>query len=229
VAGRQEQPRSELPPPSAGRVAQRRRTREAIVAAAKRLLADGKHPSIDEIALAADVSRRTIYMYFPTLDQLLLDATAGMLAESTVDAVLASDDYGDDVLARLDALVGALLELAPSTLPLGRKIIRLTVDAEHRDGGARRGYRRMKWIEWAVEPLRRRLAGEQYERLVSALSVLLGWEAMIVLQDVRDLDPAEEERVIRWAVRALVTEMLDEADASPSRSAGAGRRAPRRG
>jgi AcrR family transcriptional regulator len=203
--------------PTTGRVAQRRRTREAIVDAAKRLLAEGKDPSIDEIALAADVSRRTIYMYFPTLDQLLLDATAGMLSENTVDAVIASDRYDDDVFGRLDALVRAFAELAPITLPLGRKIIRLTVDAKHPDDGARRGYRRLKWIEWAVEPLRQRLRREQYERLVSALSVLLGWEAMIVLRDVRGLEVAEEERTIRWAVHAVVTAMLDEVEEPSSR------------
>ena len=45
-----------------GRPAQRRRTRKAIVEAAKQLLASGRTPSIDEIARAADVSRRTVYL-----------------------------------------------------------------------------------------------------------------------------------------------------------------------
>ncbi|MFL6139001.1 MAG: TetR/AcrR family transcriptional regulator [Frankiaceae bacterium] len=197
--------------PSQGRVAQRRRTRDAIVAAAKRLLADGRTPSIDEIAAAADVSRRTIYMHFPTLDQLLLDATAGLLSEGAVDALLDPDRHGDDVLARVDGLVRAFVELAPDTLPLGRKIIRLTVDAEQGSDGVRRGYRRRQWIERAVEPLRPRLAGEQFARLVAGLSVVLGWEAMVVLRDVAGLDPAAEERTMRWAARAMVTAMLAEA------------------
>ena len=66
-----------------GRVAQRRRTRNAIVAAAKQLISEGVTPSIDDVAAAADVSRRTIYLYFPTVDQLLLDATVGLLSEAT--------------------------------------------------------------------------------------------------------------------------------------------------
>jgi AcrR family transcriptional regulator len=196
----------------AGRVAQRRRTREAIVAATKRLLADGRTPSIDEIAAVADVSRRTVYMHFPTLDQLLLDATVGMLSESAVDALLDPERYGGDVLARVDGLARAFVELAPTTLPLGRKIVRLTVDAERPAGGARRGYRRLDWIERAVEPLRPRLTDEQFARLVSGLSVILGWETMIVLRDVAGLDPEAEERTIRWAARALVQAMLAEAD-----------------
>src|SRR5262245_6868239 len=65
---------------ASGRAAQRRRTRNAIVSATRELIAAGKTPSIDDIAAAADVSRRTIYMYFPTVDQLVLDATAGLLS-----------------------------------------------------------------------------------------------------------------------------------------------------
>ncbi|WP_344836355.1 TetR/AcrR family transcriptional regulator [Nonomuraea dietziae] len=66
---------------SSGREAQRRRTRKAIVEAAAKLSAGGATPSIDEIAAAADVARRTIYSHFPTLDQLLIDATAGAINE----------------------------------------------------------------------------------------------------------------------------------------------------
>src|SRR5690349_23872314 len=63
---------------SGGREAQKRRTRAAIVAATRELVAAGKTPSIDEIAAAADVSRRTIYLHCPTLDHLLLDAASGL-------------------------------------------------------------------------------------------------------------------------------------------------------
>ena len=83
-----------------------------IVAATRQLISEGKTPSIDEIASAADVSRRTIYMYFPTLDQLLLDATVGLLSESAVDGALETERYGDDVVARADALARAFVETA---------------------------------------------------------------------------------------------------------------------
>src|SRR5580765_4644226 len=114
---------------ASGRVAQRRRTRAAIVAATRQLVADGKTPSIDDIAAAADVSRRTIYLYFPTVDQLLLDAAAGLLAETAIEEALDPDRHGDDVLARADGLARAMVQTAPEALPLGRKIIKLTVDA----------------------------------------------------------------------------------------------------
>jgi len=78
-----------------GRFRQRRRTRAAIVAATTELLRSGATPSVGEIADAADVSRRTVYSYFPTLEQLLLDATLGMLSQTAVDdAIDAADDEG---------------------------------------------------------------------------------------------------------------------------------------
>jgi len=55
-----------------GRPGQRRRTRKAIVEATVELLERGVTPTVSEIASAADVSRRTVYMYFPKLEHLLL-------------------------------------------------------------------------------------------------------------------------------------------------------------
>src|SRR5512140_3415920 len=64
----------ESPVTDTGRPQQRRRTRMALLSAAAKLLAAGKTPSVTEVADAADVSRRTAYRYFPTQDQLLVEA-----------------------------------------------------------------------------------------------------------------------------------------------------------
>lgn len=194
-----------------GRAAQRRRTRAAILEATTALIAQGGTPSIDEIAAAADVSRRTVYLYFPTLDQLLLDATVGALSEGEVQTALADDADGP---SRVDSLVRDLVRTAESTLPLGRKIIRLTVDgpSDPSQGGVRRGYRRLEWVRAAVDPMRDQLTQEQYERLVAALSVVIGWESMVVLRDVDGLGPRQEEEVLRWMAATLVQGMLTETE-----------------
>jgi AcrR family transcriptional regulator len=195
---------------SEGRVAQKRRTREAILSAAKRLLTDGHTPSIDEIAAAADVSRRTIYMYFPTLDQLFVDATSGLLAERTIGPRLESGELSADPVERVDEYADALLQLAPEALPNARRMLRLTVDAERPADASPRGYRRMEWLARVLEPLRAQLTDEQFERLTSALTVVLGWEAIIVLQDSRGLDQPDIDHVLRWAAGALTTAILAE-------------------
>jgi hypothetical protein len=92
------------------------------------------------------------------------------------------------------------------TEELGRTIIRLTVGAK-RDAAAvtpRRGYRRIEWIEDALAPLRDSLPPERFELLVSALTLAIGWESMIVLQDTRGLTPAEAEEVCVWTARSLL-------------------------
>jgi hypothetical protein len=97
------------------------------------------------------------------------------------------------------------------TLPLGRSLIRLTVDAPRDDPPSpKRGYRRVGWIERALEPLRDQLTSDEFERLVSALAMVVGWEAEIVLQDLRGLGPEEELAVTLWAARALIRAALDE-------------------
>jgi AcrR family transcriptional regulator len=178
--------------------------------AAADLLRSGVTPSVGDIAEAADVSRRTVYAYFPTLEQLLIDATLGMLAQSAVDEAIDAVDTGADVDERVAAMIRAIGEMSSETLPLGRSLIRLTVDTPRgtEGEGPIRGYRRIGWIERALDPLRDRLDEPEFERLVSALAMVVGWEALIVLHDLRGLDGDEQLDVSLWAARALIAAAL---------------------
>lgn len=206
-----------------GRFRQRRRTRAAIVAAAAELVRSGETPSVGQVAEAADVSRRTVYQYFPTLEQLVLDATLGTLDQSAVDdAIDAADGDGDsdgegEVEARVTAMIEALCRISAEQLPMGRRLIKLTVDAPAAADAAApvRGYRRVAWIERALEPMRSRLEPAAFERLVSALSTVVGWEALVVLADVRGLDAEGQGDVSLWAARALVRAALTEIQSCP--------------
>jgi AcrR family transcriptional regulator len=198
----------ETAPPQPGRAAQRKRTRKAIVDATVRLMARGGTPSITEIVQAAEVSRRTIYMYFPTLEQLLLDATLGALSQTTIDPAISASGAGD-AATRVERLSRAVNALSGETMHLGRALIRLTVEGdEPRGGGPRRGYRRIEWIERVLESERRSLPRKEFERLVSALSVLMGWEPLIVLKDVCGLEQKAAEDVLAFAVRAVIAAAL---------------------
>jgi AcrR family transcriptional regulator len=189
----------------------RGRTRKAILAATVALLAEGKSPTVADVAEAAEVSRRTVYLYFPTLEQLLIDATLQAVASTTVDDALAAASPDDDVEARVERMARAVQRLSAATEQEGRTLMRLTADPGA-DGAARsqppRGFRRVEWIERALEPLRSTVDAERYERLVSSLAMVLGWEALIVQRDIRALSVSDAEDVSAWAARALVRATL---------------------
>ena len=143
--------------------------------------------------------------------QLLLDATLGLLSQAAVDNAIGQADPGGDALDRVSAMIRALVNLSSQTMPLGRSLVRLTVDAPaDSTGQPKRGYRRISWIESAIEPLRSNLDEAGFERLVSALAMVIGWEALIVLQDLRGLTPDERIDVSTWAAHALIQAALQE-------------------
>ena len=96
--------------------------------------------------------------HFPTLEQLLIDASLASMVQDTVDAELDALGDEDDVEARVATMVRAVQRNFASTEQQGRTLLRLTVDRpdlETPSEQPRRGYRRIEWIERAVDPLSR--------------------------------------------------------------------------
>jgi AcrR family transcriptional regulator len=191
------------------------------------LIKQGTIPSVAEAAEAADVSRRTAYRYFPTQEQLLTEVQLER-ERPIFERVFAAPELAHDVEARLDALVKTIYAELEVTEPLMRAMIRLTVHGSREERAAateaeppRRGYRRIDWIELALEPVRMRLDEISFERLVSAIALCIGIEALLVLRDIRGLDHVAAEEVSRWAIRSLLHATLAEsstaaADSPPS-------------
>jgi AcrR family transcriptional regulator len=194
-----------------GRPGQRKRTRRAIVEATMELLGEGATPSVGEIAERAEVSRRTVYSYFPSLDHLLVDASLGLISEAETDRTL--EPAGEDAEERIAALASEVTGMSEEVERLGRRVIALTVESpEPADGAPRRGYRRIGWIETALEPIRERLDDNAWERLVSALAMVIGFEPLLVARDTRGLSSEDAAEVSAWAARSLLRAALEEAD-----------------
>lgn len=200
--------------PSGERVQQKSRTRSALLSAAVALVAAGGAPSVAEVADAARVSRRTAYRYFPTQEQLLVEASLegvrGIISEAIEGNARGARDSGD-VEARLDRVVHAMQKSAAENEQLLRSMIRLTVGTPPDPARLKRGYRRIEWIAQALAPSKKALGTRRYERLVSALALCMGIEALIVLRDLRGLSEESAEDVSRWAARTLLRESLAEA------------------
>jgi len=82
---------------SFGRTEQKGRTRSALVAAARRLVASGVSPTVEQAATAAAVSRTTAYRYFPSQAALLAAAHPETAARSML-----GDDASPEPAERLD-------------------------------------------------------------------------------------------------------------------------------
>ena len=95
-----------VPYESVGRVRQKSRTREALVAATRALLARGITPTVEQSADEAAISRTTAYRYFPNQRALIVAAHPELEADS-----LLGPDPPADPATRLDAVVRAISRL----------------------------------------------------------------------------------------------------------------------
>ena len=206
-------PRIPNPPREPGRPRQKQRTRKLLLDTARSLLESGRQPTVTDVADAAEVSRRTAYRYFPTQEKLLAEsALEGLrpMMENALNLTPAGDNQ-QDIEARIDAMVGNMMKLAFENEPLLRTMIQQTVLEKTSTDVPRRGTRRIEWIEAAIAPLRSQFSKARFARLVSALAVCTGMEAILVLRDIRGLTPPQTIQVSQWMARAVLREALSEA------------------
>ncbi|HQR49407.1 MAG TPA: TetR/AcrR family transcriptional regulator [Steroidobacteraceae bacterium] len=196
-----------------GRTRQKLRTRRELLATAGRLIVEGKQPTVAEVADAADVSRRTAYRYFPSQEKLLTEAALERVRPA-IEAAVAAAPAGlteADLDRRLDAFVKSIQALTVENEHLLRTMVHLTVLEQPPPGTRPRGSRRIDWIELAVASLRPRIGRAAYARLVSALSLIVGIEALLVLRDIRGLTETQAVHVSQWMARAVLRETMREA------------------
>ncbi len=190
---------------TAGRGNQQLRTRKDLLAAAARLIREGRKPSLEEVAEAALVSRATAYRYFPNLEILLAEAAIDIATPDGAD--LFAHDNSVDVEARLEKAEAAIARAVRDNEPALRVMLASAVMVETQGLPVRQN-RRLPLIEAALAPARGRLDRRNYEKLCRALCLIFGPEAMIVFKDVLRLDEKSAREAKVWAIRALVRAAL---------------------
>ena len=201
----------DVPYLQSGRTSQKARTRDALIAAARRLLAEGMTPTIEEAATEASVGRTTAYRYFPN-SRALLAATYPEIEERS----LLGPDPPEDPLARLEIMAESFTRQILEHEPELRVQLRLALEGEGAGGESlpfRRG-RRIRWIEEALSPLRGRMPEPELRRLVLGIGATLGIEALVWLTDMGGLSPEEAAEVMRSNARTLLRTALERLESS---------------
>ena len=184
-----------------GRTNQKARTREALVVAARRLLAEGVTPTIEASAAEAAIGRTTAYRYFPNSRALL----AATYPEIEMDSLLGADPP-EDPLARLEIVAESQTRRIVEHEPEYRAQLRLALEGEAAGGESlplRRG-RRIRWIEDALSPLSGRMPERELRQLVLGIGATLGIEAFVWLTDMGGLSREEAAEVMRSNARTLL-------------------------
>jgi AcrR family transcriptional regulator len=194
-----------VPYEQTGRVNQKLRTREALIAAARDLLARGVLPTMEGAAAAAAISRTTAYRYFPTTRALLVATYPHIDAPSVL-----GDDAPEDPAERLDLVLRDHGRRILKYEPEQRAVLRLSLDP---GGGGppdlpmNRGLR-IGWIEDALAPLRGRLGDDGFARLVHGIGATFGIEAFVWLTDVAGLSRDAAIETIRSNALAILRSAL---------------------
>ena len=198
-----------IPYEAVGRTRQKERTRGALIAAARDLVAQGMTPTVEDAAAAASISRTTAYRYFPNQSALLVAAHPETEARS-----LLPEDVPDDPAARLDAVIEEFTRVIVDTEAQQRTMLRLSLDpdAKAREPLLLRQGRAIGWIQEALAPLRVRMSDAELRRLVLAVRSATGIEALVWLTDIAGLSRPEAAELMRWSAGALLRSALVDSD-----------------
>jgi AcrR family transcriptional regulator len=186
---------------------QTRRTKRALLAAADELFAEGRVPTVAEVAERADVARATAYRYFPTREALLLEST--FLGDSGPLRSLSA--LVDEIADPPDRLAEAVRRGAEWTLGREarlRTILRMSLEHD----GPERPARRRGYIAQLLADVEGRLAPGDYERLTGALTLLFGIDPVVSIRDNSDTPPERVPNILAWVAHELVQSALAESD-----------------
>jgi AcrR family transcriptional regulator len=197
-----------MPYEATGRTHQKARTRAALVAATRELLAENITPTVEQAADRAQISRTTAYRYFANQRTLLIATYPELDAKSLLDA-----DAPLDPTARLEIVVERITRQVLEHEPELRAMLRLSLEVPPPDREAlplRQG-RAIAWVEDALAPLHDRMTASELHRLALAIRATIGIEALVWLTDIAGLSREEAAQLMRSSARRLLGAALREA------------------
>ncbi len=182
-----------------GRVNQKARTREALIAAARELLAQGVVPTMEGAATSAAISRTTAYRYFPSLRELIVAAYPHVEQRS-----LLGSNPPEDPVARLEIVAENHTRRILQNESEMRAVLQLSLEGVRPPELPMHRGLRIGWIEDALAPLRGQMPEEELRRLIYGIGATLGIEAFVWLTDIARLSREEAVAIMRSNASGLL-------------------------
>lgn len=193
------------------RISQKLRTRQALLQAASRLMAQGQVPKVVDVAKEALVSRATAYRFFSS-DEALIAEAAVEVRTPTAKQFFAGDTSLDPEQRLLKANT-LMHDFMWKNQPQMRFIVARLLDQSNGSREMPRQNRRTDFIHTALAPARDRFDAATYRKLCAAVALVIGAESMFVFHDVLQIEEAEARKVENWVVRVLTQAALLESRA----------------
>jgi AcrR family transcriptional regulator len=187
-----------------GRIGQKRKTRELLLATAKKMLVKGENISVEQVALVAGISKATAYRYFSNKDILLKEAS---LQRGLMDK---DDLFGDIDVCNLNARIEKLIDYHFEVLTTNEDVFRLYLGAIMQNSvrdkkNYSRGGKRILLIAEALLPLKKEISKETFDKMVNAISLLMGIESISILKDICGLENGSIQEMWKWMIQKIIT------------------------
>lgn len=186
-----------------GRIAQKMKTRKRLLIAAHSMILEGEGVNIENVAKRAGMSKATAYRYFSSKD--VLRKEAALHFKSQVKENLFSDLGEADLKGRLEKLIQYHFDLLTNNEVEFRLFLSAVMQesVQNKKNHTRAG-RRILLIEEALISLKNTMPKDEFDRIVSAISIILGIESITVLKDLCHLENESIIETWKWMIDKIV-------------------------
>lgn len=188
-----------------GRVRQKLKTRQAILHAAKELMQEQSSINLEQVADRAQISRATIYRYFPSAELLMRETDLDVHHHSA--EVLQEEVDLLTLPERIYYIQNHFNELTQAHEAEFRRYLSAAIVEVMHSKKKLRGARRVKGLKAALQPFSSFMSAQDMLDLVHLCTMMMGAEAMVVCKDVCDLNNEQSKQLLRRGVELILKGM----------------------
>ena len=185
-----------------GRINQKLETRHKILESAKQLVRKGIDFNLEDVANNAEISRATIYRYYPNLEILSYEVGIDIGTKTPEDIIENLKDSSlNDMLMGIQNYYN---EHAVNNENAFRKYLSAVLTSASEK---KRGARRNRTLQLAL--MKSDIRPKEKKDLVHLLAILMGIEPLIVAKDVSGLDNKEFKELMSWGMKLVLKGFFD--------------------